>query len=75
MVASVRSRSSDPVGYPCLWVDALTQRVREDGRIVNVGAVIATGPPRAGGRSSATMWSALRTEPPGQACRTALHKC
>jgi transposase-like protein len=43
MVASFRNRPLDPVGYPYLWVDALTQRVREDGRIVNVCAVVATG--------------------------------
>lgn len=43
MVASFRNRPLDPAGYPYLWVDALTQRVREDGRIVNVCAVVATG--------------------------------
>ena len=26
-----------------LWVDALTQRVREEGRILNVCALVATG--------------------------------
>ena len=41
MVASFRNRPLDPAGYPYLWVDALTQRVREDGRIVNVCAVVA----------------------------------
>lgn len=29
-------------GYRYLWIDALTQRVREGGRVVNVSAVIAT---------------------------------
>jgi putative transposase len=43
MVASFRNRPLDPAGYPYLWVDALTQRVREDGRIVKVCAVVATG--------------------------------
>ena len=43
MVASLRNRPLDPAGYPYLWVDALTQRVREEGRIVNVCAVVATG--------------------------------
>jgi transposase-like protein len=43
MMASFRNRPLDPAGYPYLWVDALTQRVREDGRIVNVCAVVATG--------------------------------
>ena len=28
--------------YPYLWLDALTQKVREDGRIVNVNVVVAT---------------------------------
>jgi transposase-like protein len=41
MVASFRNRPLDPAGYPYLWVDALTQRVREDGRIVNVCAVMS----------------------------------
>jgi transposase-like protein len=43
MVASFRSRPLDGGPYPYLWLDALTQRVREGGRIVNVHAVIATG--------------------------------
>jgi transposase-like protein len=43
LVASFRNRPLDPAGYPYLWLDALTQRVREDGRIVNVCAVVATG--------------------------------
>ena len=28
--------------YPYLWLDALTQKVREAGRIVNVSVVVAT---------------------------------
>ena len=28
--------------YPYLWLDALTQKVRDDGRIVNVSVVVAT---------------------------------
>lgn len=43
LVESFRNRPLDPAGYPYIWVDALTQRVREEGRIVNVCAVIATG--------------------------------
>ena len=31
-----------PGPYPYLWLDALTQKVREDGRIVNAGVVVAT---------------------------------
>ena len=29
--------------YPYVWLDALTQKVREGGRIVNVSVVVATG--------------------------------
>ena len=43
VVASFRTRPLDAGPYPYLWLDALTQRVREAGRIVNVHAVIATG--------------------------------
>ena len=35
-------RPLDGGPYPYLWVDALTQKVREDGRIVNVSVVVAT---------------------------------
>ena len=35
-----RPRDGGP--YPYLWLDALTQKVREDGRIVNVSVVVAT---------------------------------
>ena len=37
------SRPLDGGPYPYVWLDALTQKVREDGRIVNVSVVIATG--------------------------------
>jgi transposase-like protein len=43
LVASFRTRPLDGGPYPYLWLDALTQRVREGGRIVLVHAVIATG--------------------------------
>jgi transposase-like protein len=43
MVASFRSRPLDAGPYPFLWIDALTQKVREGGRTVNVHALIATG--------------------------------
>ncbi len=42
MVAEFRSRPLDQGPYRYLWIDALTQRVREGGRVVNVSAVIAT---------------------------------
>ena len=33
----------DSGSYPYVWLDALTQKVREGGRIVNVSVVVATG--------------------------------
>ena len=42
-VASWRSRPLDAGPYAFLWVDALTQRVREGGRTVNVHALLAVG--------------------------------
>jgi putative transposase len=41
-VNDFRLRPLDTGPYRYLWVDALTQRVREGGRVVNVSAVIAT---------------------------------
>jgi putative transposase len=41
-VAEFRERLLDQGPYRYLWIDALTQRVREGGRVVNVSAVIAT---------------------------------
>ena len=43
MVTSFRSRPLDAGPYPFVWIDALTQKVREGGRTVNVHALIATG--------------------------------
>ena len=40
MVESFLRRSLGGEAYPYLWLDALTQKVREAGRIVNV--VVAT---------------------------------
>ena len=42
-VAAFRNRPLDAGPYTYVWVDALTQKVREGGRIVNVAVVIATG--------------------------------
>ena len=42
-VAAFRNRPLDAGPYTYIWVDALTQKVREGGRIVNVAVVIATG--------------------------------
>ena len=41
-VESFLGRPLDGGPYPYLWLDALTQKVREDGRIVNVRVVVAT---------------------------------
>jgi transposase-like protein len=42
-VAAFRGRPLDAGPYPFVWIDALTQRVREDGRTVIVHALVATG--------------------------------
>jgi len=42
MVEAFRSRPLDGGPYSYLWLDALTQKVREGGRIVNVAVVIAS---------------------------------
>ncbi|MDA8043973.1 MAG: IS256 family transposase [Actinomycetota bacterium] len=41
-VAEFRHRPLDDGPYRYLWIDALTQKVREGGRVVNVSVVIAT---------------------------------
>jgi putative transposase len=41
-VEAFRTRPLDRGPYTCLWLDALTQKVREGGRIVNVACVVAT---------------------------------
>ena len=41
-VAEFRDRPLDAGPYRYLWIDALTQKVREGGRVVNVSTVIAT---------------------------------
>lgn len=43
MVAEFRNRPLDSGPYTYVWADALTQKVREGGRIVNVAVVIAVG--------------------------------
>src|SRR5487761_2306645 len=42
VVTQFKERPLDRGPYRYLWIDALTQRVREGGRVVNVSAVIAT---------------------------------
>ena len=43
VVESFLGRSLDGGPYPYVWLDGLTQKVREGGRIVNVCVVVATG--------------------------------
>jgi putative transposase len=42
-VGAFRERPLDAGPYTFVWVDALTDKVREEGRVVNVHALIATG--------------------------------
>jgi putative transposase len=42
-VAAFRNRPLDAGPYAFVWADALTQKVREGGRIVNVHALVAVG--------------------------------
>jgi putative transposase len=42
VVEGFLGRPLDGGPYPYLWLDALTQKVREDGRIANVSVVVAT---------------------------------
>ena len=42
VVDGFMGRPLDAGPYPYLWLDALTQKVREDGRIVNPSVVVAT---------------------------------
>ena len=43
MVVGFRNRPLDAGPYTFVWIDALTQKVREGGRTVNVHCLIATG--------------------------------
>jgi len=43
LVTAFRNRPLDGAPYTYVWLDALVQRCREHGRIVNVATVIATG--------------------------------
>jgi len=49
-VEAFRSRPLDGAPYTYVWLDALTQKVREGGRIANVAMVVATGVNAAGAR-------------------------
>jgi len=52
MVEAFRSRPLEAGPYTYIWLDALTQKVREAGRVVNVAVVIATGVNNEGRRES-----------------------
>lgn len=43
VVEAFRNRPLDGGPYTYVWLDALTQKVREGGRVVNVAVVVATG--------------------------------
>jgi putative transposase len=43
VVEGFRNRPLDGGSYTFIWLDAMTQRCREGGRVVNVATVIATG--------------------------------
>jgi putative transposase len=43
VVDAFRNRPLDAGPYTYVWLDALTQKVREGGRVVNVAVVVATG--------------------------------
>jgi putative transposase len=49
-VEAFRTRPLDGGPYTYVWMDALTQKVREGGRIVSIACVVATGVNAAGNR-------------------------
>ena len=66
VVESFLGRPLDGGPYPYLWLDALTQKVREAGRIVNVSVVVRRpSMARASGRSSGWTWVRVKTAPSG----------
>ena len=52
MVEAFRSRPLEAGPYTYVWLDAVTQKVREGGRVVNVAVVVATGVNNEGRRES-----------------------
>ena len=65
-VTAFRRRPLDAGPYTFCWVDELTVKVREDGRVVNVHALIATGVNRDGHRVEPGLY-ALGSPGPGAA--------
>ena len=62
VVAAFRYRPLDAGPYTYIWVDALTQKVREGGRVVNVAVVIATGRQRRGAARDRSALDVATTE-------------
>jgi hypothetical protein len=62
-VAAFRNRPIDAGPYAYIWVDALTQKVREGGRIVNVAVVVATGVSREPGSTANHSYAPRSTSP------------
>jgi transposase-like protein len=60
-VAEFRDRPLETGPYRYLWIDALTQRVREGGRVVNISMVIATAT-NAQGRREIVGFDVVTTE-------------
>ena len=67
VVESFLGRPLDDGPYPYVWLDGLTQKVREGGRIVNVCVVVADGGQCLKGsvRSWVWTWAPARTAPSG----------
>ena len=66
VVDGFMGRPLDGGPYPYLWLDALTQKVREAGRIVNVSVVVATAVNGEGKREIIGMaWVRVKTAPSG----------
>ena len=51
-VEAFRSRPLEARPYTYIWLDAVTQKAREGGRVVNVAVVAATGVNNEGHRES-----------------------
>jgi putative transposase len=66
LVAAWRNRPLDAGPYGFVWLDALSVKVREQGRVVNTAALVATGStPPGTARSLAWSWAPPRTAPAG----------
>ena len=64
MVTDFRNRPLDAGPYTYVWADALTMKVREGGRIVNIACLVApVSTEKDTERSSVSTWPPLRTGP------------